>query len=49
MDSLYYALSRSEFNKITLCKKARDILHVFELTHEETNQVKEYKIDMEVH
>uniref|UniRef100_A0A2K1YGD8 UBN2 domain-containing protein n=1 Tax=Populus trichocarpa TaxID=3694 RepID=A0A2K1YGD8_POPTR len=34
MNTLYYALIRSEFNKIT------------SLTHKGTNQVKEYKIDI---
>jgi hypothetical protein len=42
-------LSIREFNKIRSCKKARDIWHALEETHEGTNQVKESKIDMLVH
>jgi hypothetical protein len=49
MNTLYYALSRSGFNIITSCKKARNILHALEVTHKGTNQVKESKIDMLVH
>jgi len=40
---------RSEFNIISSCKSTRDIWHVLEVTHEDTNQVKEFKIDMLVH
>ena len=49
MNTLYCALNRSGFNIITSCKKARNILHALEVTHEGTNQVKESKIDMLVH
>lgn len=30
MNTLYYALIRSEFNKITSCKNVRDIWHALE-------------------
>jgi len=49
MNTLYYASSRSEFNRITSCKSARDIWHALEITYEGTNQVKESKIDMLLH
>ena len=49
MNTLYCALNRSEFNRISSCKNARDIWHALEVTHEGTNQVKESKIDMLVH
>lgn len=49
MNTLYCALNRSEFNRISSCKNARDIWHTLEVTHEGTNQVKESKIDMLVH
>ena len=49
MDTQYYALSRSKFNRIMSYKNARDIQHALEITHEGTNQVKEFKIDMLVH
>jgi hypothetical protein len=41
MNTLYCALNRSKFNRITSCKKARNIWHVLRITHEGTNQVKE--------
>jgi len=49
MNTVYCALSRSEFNIISFCKNIRDIWHVLEMTHEGTNKVKESKIDMFVH
>jgi hypothetical protein len=49
MNTLYCALSISEFNRIISCKNARDIWNVVEVTYERTNQVKESKIDILVH
>ena len=49
LNTLYSALSKSNFNRITSCKNARDIWHALEMTHEETNQVKKSKIEMLVH
>ena len=40
MNTLYCALNKSEFNRISSCKKARDIWHTLKLTHEGNNQVK---------
>jgi uncharacterized protein YjgD (DUF1641 family) len=49
LNTLYSALSKSNFNRITSCKNARDIWHALEITHEKTNQVKKSKIEMLVH
>jgi len=49
MNTLYYALSMSEFNRILSCKNFSDIWHALEITHEGINQVKEFKIYMFVH
>jgi len=49
MHTLYCAFSRSEFNRITSCNNAKDTWHALKITHEETNQVKEWKNDMLVH
>jgi hypothetical protein len=49
MNTLYFALSRSEVNRIISCKNAKDIWNVVEVTYERTNQVKESKIDILVH
>ena len=40
MNTLYCALNKNEFNRISSCKKARDIWHTLKLTHEGNNQVK---------
>jgi hypothetical protein len=49
INTLYCALSRSKFNRISSCKDAKDIWHTLEVTHEGINQVEESKIDMLVH
>ena len=49
MNTLCFALSINKFNRITYCKNVRDIWHTLEITLEETNQVKESKIDTLVH
>ena len=41
MNILYCALERNEFNCISTRINAHDILYLFEITHEGTNQVKE--------
>ena len=46
MNLLYCALSASEFNRISTCTFAKEIWDRLEITHEETNQVKESKISM---
>jgi hypothetical protein len=49
MNILYCALSMSKFNRILSCKNVSDIWHALEITHEGTNQVREFKIYMLVH
>ena len=49
MNTLYCALSISEFNRISSCQNARDMWHVLAVTDKNINQVKEFKIDMLVH
>jgi hypothetical protein len=49
INTLYYVLSRSEINRIISCWKPKDIWQALEVTHEGTNQVKEFKIDMSVY
>ena len=46
---LYCALDVNEFNRISTCTSAKKIQNRLEVTHEETNQVKESKINMLVH
>ena len=49
MNLLYCALSVSEFNQIFTCSPAKEIWDILEVTHEETNKVKESKINMLVY
>ena len=46
MNILYCAFERNKFNRISIYINAHDILHLLEMTHEGTNQVKEQKINM---
>ena len=46
---LYCALSMNEFNNVSFCSSIKEIWDRLEVTHEETNQVKEIKINMLVH
>jgi hypothetical protein len=41
MNTLYYAFSRSESNRVISCRNARDIWNALAITHERMNQVKE--------
>ena len=43
------ALSVNEFNRVSSCSLAKEIWDRLEVTHEETNQVKEIKINILVH
>ena len=47
--TLQYVIDRNEYNRICQCKSAKEILRLFEVTHEGTNQVKESKINLLVH
>ena len=49
MDVLYCALDVNEFNRISVCTSAKEIWDIIEVTHEETNQMKESKINMLVY
>ena len=46
---LYCVLDVNEFYRISICTSAKKIWDRLEVTHEETNQVKESKINMLVH
>lgn len=41
MDILYFRLKSDEFNRISMCKSAKDLYHMLEITHEGTNHIKE--------
>ena len=45
----YCILDVNEFNRISICTSAKKIWDRLEVTHEETNEVKESKINMLVH
>ena len=38
---LHYAIDINEFNRVWICKSAKEIWRLLEITHEGTNQVKE--------
>ena len=46
---LYCALDVNGFNRISICFTVKEILDRLDVTHEDTNQVKESKISMLVH
>ena len=46
---LHYAIYRNEFNHVWQCKSAKEIWRLVETTHEGTNQVKEFRINIIVH
>ena len=47
--TLQCVMDRNEYNRIYQCKSAKEIWRLLEITHEETNQVKESKINLLVH
>ena len=49
INCLYCALSKDEFNRISMYYSAQQIWNTLEITHEGTIQVKESKISMLVH
>lgn len=49
INCLFCALNEVEYNRVSICKTAKDIWDKLEITHEGTSQVKETKIDMLVH
>ena len=44
MNALICALDKNEFNRISHCTTAQEILHTLEVTHEGTSQVKESRL-----
>ena len=42
-------MDRNEYNRICQCKSTKEIWRLLEVTHEETNQVKESKTNLLVH
>ena len=46
---MYCELDPNEFNHISTCESAKEILDRLEITHKGTNQVKESKINILVH
>ena len=49
MNALFCALDKNEFNRVSICDSALDIWRTLEVTHEDTSQVKESKINILVH
>src|SRR2546430_7463031 len=49
MNALFCALERNEFNRVSNCETAHEILHILEVTHEGTSRVKESKIFVLLH
>ena len=49
MNILYYALDPNEFNRISTCELDKEIWDKIEVIHEDTNQVKESKINILLH
>ena len=41
---LLCAMDRTEYNRICQCKTAKDVWRILEITHEGTNQVKDFKV-----
>ena len=46
MNSLFCALDKKEFNRVSTCEMTFDIWHTLEITHEGTNRVKDSKINI---
>ena len=46
INTLQCALNPTEFNRISTCKTIKEIWDKLKVTHEETSQVKESKIDL---
>ena len=49
MNALFCALSKNEFNRISICETTFDIWHTLEITHEGTSKVKDSKINFLMH
>ncbi|GJU35741.1 hypothetical protein Tco_1184095 [Tanacetum coccineum] len=44
--TLYNALPRKEYEQVFMCKTAKDVWHIFIITHQGNSQVKDCKIDL---
>ncbi|GKD71628.1 hypothetical protein Tco_1325718, partial [Tanacetum coccineum] len=44
--TLYNALSRKEYDRVFMCKIAKEVWHTLIITHQGNSQVKDYKIDI---
>ncbi|GJV17467.1 hypothetical protein Tco_1362790 [Tanacetum coccineum] len=44
--ALYNALSRKEYERVFMCKTAKEVWHTLIITHQGNSQVKNYKIDL---
>lgn len=49
MTTLFCRLNVEEFNRVSLCCKAKEIWETLEVTHDCTNQVKESKVNIIFH
>ena len=49
MNTLFCALNKEEFNRVSTARSANQIWQILQVTHEGTNKVKEYKISILVH
>ena len=49
MNTLFCALTKKEFNRVSTATSVNQIWHILQVTHEGTNQVKESKIFVLVH
>ena len=47
--SLHCVIGRNEYNCVCQCRLAKEIWRLLEITHERTNQVKEFRINVLVH
>lgn len=46
---LQCAIDRNKYNRVCQCKLAKEIWRLLKVTYEETNQVKESKINLLIH
>ena len=49
MNTLFCALNKEEFNRVSTVTSANQLLQILQVTHEGTNKVKETKISILVH
>ena len=49
MNVLLYALDKNKFNRISIYETVHDSQHTFKITHEDTNRIKDSKINLLMH